>query len=277
MSEETQAQQETTEQISEVTPAQAETTDKAQTTEQATPLKEETWEYNGDRKAVPKQFEKYVKGLDRYVSTKDQTLAELKKRVQEYESKLKETQKPQPSNTRTNEVEERPFVTQDEADAIALGDTKTLEAVIERKAKALLEANVLPKHAELQNEMKTLAMERQEREAAATISAFSDIHPDFQDLLKSPVGEYMVNAAKQGVDLETIYKNATGIRDHFFSAAEEKRKADLEAKKAGSVVGKSMPGTSEVVYVDTPDEQRRMALQLQMKGDKRQVHIRPKK
>lgn len=273
MSEETQTQQETTEQISEVTPAQTETTDKVQTTEQATPPKEETWEYNGDRKAVPKEFEKYVKGLDRYVSTKDQTLAETRKKLQEYEAKIKEFQNPKPSDTRTQDVEPQPLVTQDEIDAIALGDAKTLEAVIERKARQLLEANVSP----INKELKTLAMERQEREAAATISAFSDIHPDFQELLKSPVGEYMVNAAKQGMDIETIYKNAAQIRDHFFSAADEKRKADLEAKKAGSVVGKSMPGTSEVVYVDTPDEQRRMALELTMKGDKRQVHIKPKK
>ena len=273
MDQESTTQQETTNQNLEVTPAQNETADTKATDSTVTPKETEAaWEYNGDRKAVPKEFEKYVKALDRYVSKKDQTLAETNKRVQEYEAKLKEFQNPKPSNTRTEDVPQ-PFVTQDEIDAIALGDGKTLEAVIERKAKAMLEANVSP----MQNEMKNLAMERQEREAAATISAFSDIHPDFQELLKSPVGEYMVNASKQGMDIETIYKNAAQIRDHFFTAADEKRKADLEAKKAGSVVGKSMPGTSEVVYVETPDEQRRMALELTMKGDKRQVHIRPKK
>jgi hypothetical protein len=273
MSEQTQGTQEATDKpISEVTPAQNETTDTKATDSTATPPKDETWEYNGDRKAVPKEFEKYVKALDRYVSKKDQTLAETNKRLQEYEAKLKEFQNPKPSNT-SKEEQPQPFVTQDEIDAIALGDAKTLEAVIERKAKALLEANVSP----MKNEMKSLAMERQEREAAATISAFSDLHPDFQELLKSPAGEYMVNAAKQGMDIETIYKNAAQIRDHFFAAADEKRKADLEAKKAGTVVGKSMPGTSEVVYVDNADEQRRMALELTMKGDKRQVHIRPKK
>lgn len=273
MSEELKTQQETTETISEVTPAQETTDTTAKATEATPPANtEETWEYDGNRQKVPKPFERYAKGFDRYVSRKDQAIAEANKKIQEYESKLKEFQTSKPTATRQEE-QPQAFVTQDEIDAIALGDAKTLEAVIERKAKALLEANVSP----MKNEMKTLAMERQEREAAATISAFSDMHPDFQELLKSPVGEYMVNAAKQGMDLETIHKNASAIRDHFYNSAEEKRKADIEKKKNGSVVGKSIPGTSEVVYVDNADQQRRMALELEIKGDKRQVHIRPKK
>lgn len=249
----------------EVTPAQDTTTTKTESTTnttETTPPKEEAWEYNGNREAVPDQFKKYASGFDRYLSKKDQALAEAKKQIAEYESKLKSINPPSKS---TDKVEETSLVTQDEIDAIALGDGKTLETVIERAVSKRLEASVGP-----------IAMKQKELEAAETIKSFSDIHPDFQELLDSPAGEFMIDAACRGANLEQIYKTATEAKTYFMQQADTKRKADFEAKKAGSVVGKSITGKSDIVYAENEDQAKRLALELGMKGDNRQVHIKPK-
>ena len=243
---------------SEVTSA-AETNDTTTNTEQVTAKETQpAWEYKGDRKSVPKEFQSYAKGFDRYVSQKDQALAEANRKIQEYESKLASSKQPE-------KVQEA-AVSQDEMDAIALGDSKTLESVLDRLVEKRFEAKVTP-----------IEKKQKELEAHESIKSFSSAHPDFQELLDSPAGEFMVDAARRGASLEQIYQIASDARDHFTQKAEEKRQANLQAKKAGSVTGKSITGTPDVVYVENADEQRRKALELTMKGDKRQVHIRQKK
>lgn len=285
MSEQTQASQEASTN-SEVTPAQetptnVETTQSPDTSkpEGATAKTEETWEYNGDRNAVPDPFKKYVSALDRYVSKKDQARVELERKVKEYEAKLASTQRndtPQASNTGTS-TPQAPQVTQEEAEAIMLGDAKTLQSVIQREAKHLLEANVNPKEAVINQKLSAMELRQKEIDAAETISAFTSMNPDFTDLINSPVGQYMVDAARQGMDIETIYKNARQIKDHFIGVAETQRKADLEKKRNGSVVGKSISGDPAVVYADDEDQAKRLAIELTLKGDNRQVQVKTRK
>ncbi len=58
---------------------------------------------------------------------------------------------------------------------------------------------------------------------------------------------------------------------------ENQRKATIEKKKAGTVVGKSIPGTPDVVYADDENQAKRLAIELTLKGDKRHVRVKPKK
>lgn len=292
MSEETQVTpQETSVQTnSEATPAQETTTSTAtdvktettQSTQEPGKLPE-NWEYNGDRKAVPKEFQNYVKGIDRYWSKKSQTLAELGQKAKEYEEfRSSEDYKAyqqfitnQKTNTGRTEPQQ-PLVTQEEIDAIALGDAKTLESVIERKAKQMLEANVKPQLEAFKKEQETLVMQRKEVEAAEVIKSFADLNPDFNELLESPVGEFMIDAARRGMGIEDIYKSAKQAESFFAQKIENQRKAELEKKKAGSVVGKSIPGTSNVVYAEDEASAKRLAIELTLKGDNRQVQVKKK-
>lgn len=267
----------------ETTPAQETNTTTTETTQSTPPTDAaaENWEYNGDRKAIPKPFEKYVKGLDRYVSKKDQALAEARKKAEEYDKLVSsDAYKQMLGNQKPNtgsEALNQPVVTQEEVDAIALGDAKTLEAVIERKAKQLLETNYGPKEQEIKKELQVLTQERRARESAEMVSAFAALHPDFDDLVKSPVGEYMINAVRSGMDLEKVYESAKQIETHYYERFENQRKETFEKKKNGSVVGKSIPGTPDVVFADDENQAKRLAIELTLKGDNRQVQIRKKK
>lgn len=285
MSETTQTSQQETSQISkEVTPAQ-ETTTKTEGTaatesgKTETP-KEEAWEYNGDRQAVPKEFQKYATGFDRYVSKKDQAHAEALKKYQDIEKQLNSEEFKAWQATRQNTGKTpntpQPLVTQDEMDAIALGDTKTLEDVINRGIQKGLETNVKPQIEELQKEREANVRAKKERDAAEYISDFTNIHPDFKDLLESPAGEFMIEAARRGQDLESIYQSAKKAEEFFIQKEEKRRAADREAKKAGSVVGKSISGTPDVVFAENETEAKRLAISMTLKGDKRQVQIKQK-
>lgn len=281
MDQEIQQQQETS--ISEAAPAQdtADTTTTTQPTdtskpERATTKPEDNWEYNGDRNAVPDSFKKYVAGLDRYVSKKDQSRIELEKKIKEYESKISSLSMTKQETTGTP-TQPAPLVTQEEAEAIMLGDSVTLQKVIERGVKTQLESNVNPKLEEANKKFASLDMKEKEAEAAEVIRSFSEINPDFMELVKSPVGEYMVEAARKGMGIEDIYKNAKAVQAHFEGVAESKRKAEIEKKKNGTVVGKSIPGTPDVVYAEDENHAKRLAIELNLKGDKRHVRIKQNK
>ena len=283
MSETSQASQETSN--LEATPAQETAVDQTTTSQpastseptKATTTDQESWEYNGDRNAVPDSFKKYVAGLDRYVSKKDQARAELERKVKEYEterSQRKET--PQADNTGIPTSQE-PTVTQEEAEAIMLGDAKTLQKVIQREAKHLIEAGVNPKEAVISEKLSALEMRQKEIDAAEVIKSFTEVNPDFSELLKSPVGSFMVEAARKGMDIESIYKQAKEVEAHFISAADAKRKADIEKKKNGSVVGKPVAGNPDTLYAEDENHAKRLAIELSLKGDPRRVQVKDRK
>lgn len=283
--ENTQAAQETSN--LEAAPAQDTTAQPTNETQSAEGSKSETtttetaWEYNGDRKSVPKEFQNYVKGVDRYWSKKSQTLAELGQKAREYEEfknspEYKAFQQFKENPSAPGKQDNQPLVTQDEIDAIALGDAATLEKVIERKAKHLLETTVNPKLEAFSKKEQEFTLKQKEIDAAETISSFAQLNPDFNELLESPVGEFMIDAARRGMGIEDIYKSAKAAEDYFSQKVEIKKKADFEKKKNGSVVGKSIPGTPDKVYADDEASAKRLAIELTLRGDKRQVAVRPK-
>ena len=277
---------------SEVTPAQetTTTTEATQTTSESKPIEstattetEKEWEYDGDRKKVPEPFKKYAQGFDRYVSKKDQAAAEFKKKAEEYDKVLssdefKEYQHFIATKSKdTGPKEQVPTVTQEEIDAITLGDAKTLEKVIERKAKELLDSSIGPKEQEMRQQLSALTMKQKQIENAEMIQSFAEVNKDFWELYDSGFEEYIVNSVKSGKSLEDTYKGAKLIESKMSERLENKRKADFEQKKAGTVVGKSIPGTPDVVFADNEEHAKRLAIELTMKGDKRHVRIKPKK
>lgn len=277
----------------ETTPAQATETTKTETTQstsdgkstdQKATTETENWEYKGDRKDVPKNFEKYVKGLDRYVSAKDQATADMRKKVEAYDNFVgSEDYKSyqqfiagKPTNTGSKDTS-APTVTQEEIDAITLGDAKTLEKVIERKAKELLDNNIGPKENEMRQQLQALTMKQKQIENAEMIQSFAEVNTDFWGLYDSGFEDYIVNSIKSGKSLEETYKAAKNIESKLSEKFEGQRKADFEKKKAGTVAGKSIPGTPDIVYADNEDHAKRLAIELTLKGDNRHVRIKPKK
>lgn len=246
--------------------------------EGATAKTEDNWEYDGNRNAVPDSFKKYATGFDRYVSKITQSRSELEKKVREYEEKISSFSK---SNTEKSDTgtptPQAPLVTQEESEAIMLGDTSTLQKVIEREVKRNLETNITPKEEAINQKLNAMDMRQKEIDAAEVIKSFSDVNPDFTELINSPVGNYMIEAARKGMSLEDIYKSAKTVEEHFLTVAETKRKAELEKKKNGTVVGKSVPGTPDIVYANDENHAKRLAIELTLKGDKRHVRIKPKK
>ncbi len=247
--------------------------------QEATPKTEDTWEYTGDRSSLPDGMKKYAAALDRYVSKKDQSRSELEKKVKEYEQKLSSFQNttPKPGNTVPEPQTQEPQVTQAEAEAIMLGDANTLQKVIQRETNRALEANISPKEAAINQKLTAMEMKQKEIDAAEMIQSFADLHPDFWELHDNGFGDYMMMQARAGVPLEKIYETVSGVKGKLETHLETKRKAEIDKKRNGSVVGKSIPGTPDVVYADNEAQAKKLAIELTLKGDKRHVRIKPKK
>lgn len=280
---ETTTQPQATEPISSTaTPAQPATPETKPDTTPSTPADNsvpENWEYNGDRKAVPKPFENYVKGLDRYVTKKDQALAEAKKKAEEYDKlvnsdaykgyqqSLARTQ-PNPTGIPTDDV------TQEELDAIMAGDGKTLREVIRREAKRTLENDY---KSEIER-VKSVELKQKELETAEMIKSFSELHPTFNQYLEDDAYyEFMLASIQRGKSLDDVHAAIERLETRASAKAEASYKEMIEKKKAGSVVAKSTTGTPDVVYADDENHAKRLAVELALKNDPRQVHIRPKK
>ncbi len=244
----------------------------------------ENWEYTGDRKAVPAAFEKYVKGLDRYVSKKDQAAADTRKKAEEYDhfvgsDAYKSYQQFIANQPRATgpAAPSQPALTDEEAAAISVGDTNMLAKVIQREVQRNIDANVGPKEAALKKDFESLAMKQKQIENAEMIQSFAEVHTDFWDLYDAGFEDYIVTSIRSGRSLEEVYKGAKEIESKTAARLETNRKADAEKKKNGTVVGKSIPGTPDVVLANDEAHAKRLAIELTLKGDKRHVRIKPKK
>jgi hypothetical protein len=269
-----------------VTPETTQATPNGQPTDKTVTPAPETWEYKGDRKDVPKEFEKFVKGLDRYVSSKDQAIAEARKKAEEYDAFTKSEDFKQFQQFREERkrgagtgtpTQPQPLMTEEEAQAIAVGDAKTLESVIQREVQRKLDESINPKLADAEKKLEAVSLKERQVQSAEMISSFAQVHPDFWDLYDNGLEEYVIGSIKSGRSLEDTYKAAKEIEAKMEQRVEAKRKADFEKKKAGSVAGKSIPGTPDVVFADDEDHAKRLAIELTLKGDKRHVRIKPKK
>jgi hypothetical protein len=232
----------------------------------------EGYEYNGDRSSVPEPLKKFVAGIDRYMTKKSQAFADLEKKAREHESLMTSEDWKQyqqfkagaataanPTTTVSDEV------TEAELDAIAAGDRSVLQQVIDRRVKAAIEP--------VQKTATEAATKQKELETAEMIKAFADVHTDFWNLFEA-YEPYMVDALKSGRSLETVHSSFKELETKADARADARYKAAIEAKKAGSTVGSTPPGTPDVVYAENENEAKRLAIQMTLKGDKRQVAIK---
>lgn len=273
MSEEEKSQEASQEQNLEVTPENKETNEQVpenQDPPEGKPPKEaatkpESWEYNGNRKEVPKEFQKYSKGFDQYVSRKDQELAEARKQLEEAQQKLSSVPKP------TQTKESQPLVTQDELDAIALGDGKVLESVINRAV------DIKMKSDPNREQVASISQKQSVLDARDRINEFAAITPEFKELIESPIGDHIIAAVQRGNSLEKAWEQAKEAMSFMEARSESKRKTNLENKINGSTVKNTVTGKSDTVWVENETEAKRMAIELTLKKDPRKVGIKPKK
>lgn len=257
--------------------AKPETTQSTQTASDGVP---ENWVYNGDRTSVPKQFENYVKGFDRYWTQKSQALSEYEKKAREYDqlvsSDAYKTFQQSFANEKslsTNAAPAQPMASQDELDAIMAGDGKTLSSVIERA----VEAKLAVKEQEYNAKLEPIATNQKRLETAEMIKSFADIHPDFWELYDSGYENYLLSAVREGKGLDGAYQEIKQIEAKTEARLEAKRKKMIEEKKNGTVVSSTVTGTPDVVYAENEDQAKRLAIQLTLKGDPRTVAIRSRK
>lgn len=229
------------------------------------------WKYNGDRQNAPEPLQPYIKDLDRYVQGKQQELADVKKNMQELEQKLSAPQVNQLKDLASGEQQtatEDTIYTQDEADAIALGDLSVLDKVVRRAA----ESTVTKVLSEKEKQAKVNSQMAQKLDE--DLNTFMKVNPEFKQLLDSPIGEHMIEAARKGLPLEEIYSKAQEVKSYVIQQQEEAAKAKLKHKANGSTVKSTTTGTPDIVWVENDQEARRMSLELAFKNDPRQVKIK---
>lgn len=254
-----------------VAPAVTETTTTSEATaspetKAETAQPEDKWEYNGDRKAVPDPFKKYVKGLDQWFTKHTQDTAEARKKAQMYDELIQSGRLNQNAVAPTKDNPNPGIISQQEWDAAMLsGDVNAVNSLITKA----LEKTVLPKAQELEKKLGQM-------DASQQIEAFSKLHPDFEELLDAGFDDYMIAEARSGKSLPEIYQKVKQVENNIANREKERQQKIIQEKKEGTVVGKTTAGTPDVVWVENEKESRRVSLELAMKSDPRSVRIKKK-
>ncbi len=238
------------------------------------------YEFNGDRNSVPEPLKKHVAGIDRYWTKKQQAFAEQEKKAREYEQltsspEFKAFQQFQATGAKAlptgSEEPSGVEVTQEEMDAIALGDQKTLKAVIDRQVKAALDPHTGP----IKEQLNGMAEKQKQIETTEMIKAFAEAKPDFWNMWDT-YEPHMKAAIQTGMPLEQAYEAFKEIESKADERAAKRYKESIEAKKQGSVASSTTTGTPDVVYAENENDAKRLAIQLTLAKDPRQVQIRKK-
>jgi hypothetical protein len=269
------------------TPAQSGTTDTKTTEQSTTGGISKDWVYNGDRKSVPDPFKNYVSGIDRYWTQKSQAFADYEKKAKEYDSfvgsedfktfqQFKAGRMNPTGQTDQRQDQSSVQVTQDEMDAIMLGDPNALRSVVERQAKAILADKEKEFNAVLQSKVEPLARRQKEIDASEMVKQFSELHPDFWELYENGHGEFMLSSLRSGTSLEDAYNKVKAYEANIAARVEEKQKKIIEEKKRGSVTNGTTTGIPDVVYATDERHARRLAIELALKNDPRRVQIQGK-
>lgn len=263
------------------TPAQSGATDTKGTTQSTSDVSKD-WVYNGDRKSVPDPFKNYVAGIDRYWTQKSQAFAEYEKKAKEYDGFVSSddykafqqfkagNQKPTGQNITTQHDELS--VSNDEMEAIMLGDANALKNVVVRQAKALL----AEKEKEFQDKLEPLAQKQKEIDASEMVKQFSTLHPDFWELYEGGHNDFILASLRSGMPLEEAYKRVKDYEAKIEGRVEAKYKKVIEDKKKGTTNSGTTTGTPDVVFATDETHARRLAIELAIKNDPRKVQIQTK-
>lgn len=226
------------------------------------PLKEKLSAYEKEIEAAKSSQEKAV-ALDRLVQNKE---------FQEWWNTRGKT-KTEPQPQQQNKMPYTPEEYQRAYDKAALGDYSDLDALQKKQIESVLSEKVTPALGQLQSKAREI-------ELSFELNSLLERHPDAKDLDKygflEPALHYYTD--KLGKPMEEAYKQAKAAYDKAIGDYKAKEQKEIQEKKAGVTERPGVVTADQgVQYLDSPEAVLQAQIISNMKGDRVQYRVRPRK
>lgn len=231
----------------------------------------DNWEYNGDLNAVPPQFQKFAKGLQKHFTQRSMSEAEIRRKGQEYDQfvaseDFKSFQQwrqqqanggqqvaPQRAPANTNPT----LINQQEWEEAQLDPSgQKAQSLIDRVVQARLNQAVQTYGGQLQQLQKA----QEQTRFNTALSDFADANPDVIELnemgvMKPLLQEEMSSGKHKTYEsaINAAYQRSAVARDKIKATLMQEQQKLVEQKKGAIVMNSTATGNSDVVYVDKND------------------------
>lgn len=225
----------------------------------------DNWEYDGNPNAVPKQFQKFAKGIQQHFTKKSMTEAELRRKGQDYEQLTQSEDfrafqewKNQRNGQSQGQPQPQPvnpaMITQNEWEEAQLDPSGVkAQALMDRVADAKVQAAI----AQYGGQIQQIRQEQNVTKFNTALSDYADANPEIMDLhemgLMKPLLEEEYASGKHRTHESAIaaaHKRASDASQRVKTRLLEEQQQLVEQKRDATVVQGTGTGEANVVYVD---------------------------
>lgn len=244
-------------------------------TQKAPETKEQKLVWNGDINALPDELKEYGKSVQRHLTTQSMAQAELKKKVQEYESTLNsedyktfQTWKQQNQTPNAGQVNQpQPVLTPEEWEAFQLDPSKAnqiLQNAFQRMATQYTQS--------IENRFQEMQHKDAVIEWKSTLQDFAQLHPEFVELhelgLMEPILRQTVDA---GGTLEQAFERAVQIRDGMQARALKASQGRVNEKRNAVTSSANVSNEADIKYIGKNEDALEAAFNLAFEGKSMKV------
>ncbi len=225
----------------------------------------DNWEYDGNPNAVPKQFQKFAKGIQQHFTKKSMSEAELRRKGQEYdqftqsdEFKNYQAWRSQQNGQPTAQPQAQPqnpaLISQQEWEEAQLDPSgQKAQALMDRVADAKVQAAIR----QYGGQINQIRQEQNLTKFNTALSDYADANPDIMDLhqmgLMKPLLEEEYASGKHRTHESAIaaaHKRASDAHQQVKARLMEEQQKLVEAKRDATVTQGTGTGEANVVIVD---------------------------
>jgi hypothetical protein len=232
----------------------------------------DNWEYDGNLNAVPPQFQKFAKGLQRHFTQRSMTEAEIRRKGQEYDQfvasedfkrfqqwrQQQVSGQGQPQVAPQGQQPANPTIinAQEWEDAQLDPTGQKAQGLIDRVVQARLNQAVQVYGGQLQQ----LQQAQEKTRFDNALSSFADANPDVLELhetglMKPLLQEEMASGKHKTYEaaIHAAYQRSAQARDNIKAALMAEQQKLAAQKKDAIVMNSAATGSSDVIYVDKND------------------------
>ncbi len=227
---------------------------------------QEDWEYDGDVNKVPKQFQKFAKGIQKHFTQKSMSEADIRRKGQEYDQFVqseeyrayqawRESQEGQDSGNQ--QLENPTLINQLEWEEAQLDPTGAkAQSLIDRVVQARLNQAVQAYGGQLQQ----LQQQQQQTQFNTSLSDYADANPEVLELhemglMKSKIEEELSSRKHTTYEsaIAAAHQKAAEARDLMKARLLQEQQVLVQQKKAAVTENGLGSGEQTVVHVDKSD------------------------
>lgn len=234
------------------------------------------WKWDGNVEALPEPFKERGKGMLRHFTEQSEALAKQRKELEELQRQFqaKPVEPEKPKGIDPTEA----FLNREYQDALESGDVAKLMQVNTQLVDYRVNKHLTEREKIYQQSIEEVRQSSQTARNQMLLNEFGQKNPRLwvhkQSGLASLVAKYLCD--EQGKPLPEAYQEMERIAQFYQAEAKRSLSQTVQQKKNAVTVAPTAPVETEIVWVDTPEEERIMNMRLTNEGSTKYAKVKPR-